>query len=253
MCEINNTNNIRLNFRFKWLFVSLITFSISVCYGKTMTVVTEELPPYQFRENGNITGDSYHKVERILHCANIQGEYLFLPWPRAYNYVLSHNNTLIFSMAKIPSRINKFFWVAPVGHTHSFIYKLSTRTDIKVNSIQDIKKYRMGLVKEDSVTKYLLNHHYVIKGSYDYFRTRDQKFKMFMAGRFDLIEQVEETLDYVIKEYHYRAEDFKKLIPLDLNQTLYLAMNHQSDKKIYQQLKKCSQQLSSKSQKGKGI
>jgi len=49
----------------------LITIFMLPVYGQSIQVVTEEFPPYNYKENGKITGISTEVVQAILKKADI--------------------------------------------------------------------------------------------------------------------------------------------------------------------------------------
>ncbi len=80
-------------------------FIVSLIYANQLQVVTEEFPPFNYTENGKITGFSTEVVEAILKEAGIEGKPRSYPWARSYkkalnekNYILSFNFLFLYSL-----------------------------------------------------------------------------------------------------------------------------------------------------------
>ena len=73
-----------------------------------LTVVTEDLYPYNYIENGELKGQATEIVVKVLKHAGIDYSIQVYPWARAYNLALNNKNVLIYSIVKIPSREKLF-------------------------------------------------------------------------------------------------------------------------------------------------
>jgi hypothetical protein len=52
---------------------------------------------------------------------------------------------LIFSLVRNEERENRFIWVDSIApRQHLFFYKLAKRTDLKISSLEDAKKLKIG-------------------------------------------------------------------------------------------------------------
>ena len=57
-------------------------------------------------------------------------------------------NTCIFLMSKTETREPHFQWIKPLVLTNDYFVGLSTRSDINVKTLEDVKKYIALSVKE---------------------------------------------------------------------------------------------------------
>lgn len=78
-------------------------------------VVTEELPPYNFTENGVITGSSTEVVRAVMREVGLEADIVSLPWARAMNKALTQPNVLIYTIATTPMRLPQFKWVGEIN------------------------------------------------------------------------------------------------------------------------------------------
>jgi polar amino acid transport system substrate-binding protein len=124
-----------------------------------LTYYTEQLPPYNYMENGTLKGLSVDLLEAITEKMGkkVTGEEINLvPWTEGYQAVLTQNNTVLFSTARTPEREQSFKWAGPF---YSDRYVLFARPDrgITIESPEDLKEYRIGVITDDAVIQQLLD------------------------------------------------------------------------------------------------
>jgi len=113
-----------------------------------MIVVTEEWPPYNYTNlDGNVVGISTEMVEQTLTNSNIPYTINSYPWVRSYELALSKPNVLLYSTVRIPEREQFFHWVCPLHLVEYSVFKLASRKDIVINSLNDLKKYSTGITR----------------------------------------------------------------------------------------------------------
>lgn len=79
-------------------------------------VLTEDLPPYQLVEQGELVGGrSYIQVQQVLLKAGWSCQSTVLPWARAYTLALQQSDTLIYSLVRTKEREALFHWILPLG------------------------------------------------------------------------------------------------------------------------------------------
>jgi polar amino acid transport system substrate-binding protein len=116
-----------------------------------LTIMTEIYPPYNFKEKGELKGISVDLMVLMLKKLNskqTRKDILLWPWARGYRAVLNKKNTVLFSTTRTRERENHFMWVGPITSTTISIFARKEKK-IKINSVQDIKKYRIGVVLDD--------------------------------------------------------------------------------------------------------
>ncbi len=173
--------------RMRQLITILSILGLTICFvnAQELTVVTEEYPPFNFTENGHVKGESTEIVRAALKKAGIKAEILVYPWARAYAMALNKENVLIYSIARTPEREKLFKWIGPVATAPDVcLFKLKERKDIRIQSLDDAKKYRIGVVRGWA------DHQHLVKLSFeriDDVSNDDANIKKLFAGRVDLI------------------------------------------------------------------
>ncbi len=114
-----------------------------------INIATEEFPPISYSENNEIKGTATEKVKCFLKKANVEYEMKVYPWVRAYHLASSKPNFCVFATAKTEKRLNQFQWVSPLIINRSILVT-SLSNPIKLASLDDARKYRIGIQQEDA-------------------------------------------------------------------------------------------------------
>ena len=126
-------------------------------WGQTLTVVTEEYPPYNFHDvsKNKISGMGTEVVREVLKRAKLDYKLDIYPWARAYQMAQDAPNVLIYSIGRNDMRESLFKWVDVIAPYDVYLYRLKSRPEIKVSEIEDVKRYKVGAVREDVRAQYL--------------------------------------------------------------------------------------------------
>lgn len=124
-----------------------------------LTYYTEQLPPYNYMENGTLKGISVDLLEAVTEKMGekVTGEEInFVPWTEGYQTVLTENNTVLFTTARLPEREQSFKWVGPI-YTYTNVLFARPDREITINSSEDLKGYRIGVIVDDVAVQQLLD------------------------------------------------------------------------------------------------
>lgn len=167
------------------LFMFFIT--LSIISGQDITVVTENWSPYNYENNGVIVGISTEIVRETLKRAEIEADIRIYPWPRAYDMALNEKNVLIYTIYRNREREDKFKWIGPISmRSRHFFYKLTARTDIVLNTLEEAKEYTIGVLRDNYAHQKLIEEGFTESENLVVSRITENNIKMLMAGRIDL-------------------------------------------------------------------
>lgn len=137
------------------LFLALISLQSR---AETIDVVTED-SSYAYPREGKLVGPGTLVVEQTLNSAVLADFRIGLyPWARAYEKALREPNVLIFPLDRTPAREHLFKWVGEIDRVITRFYKVRGREGISVNSLEDAKRYSVGVVRNDSKQVFLQQH-----------------------------------------------------------------------------------------------
>ncbi|HWQ66598.1 MAG TPA: transporter substrate-binding domain-containing protein [Methanospirillum sp.] len=124
-----------------------------------LTFYTEQLPPYNYVDNGTLKGLSIDILEDISTKAGVgfSREKVHVgPWEEGYHSALGGNKTVIFSTARIPERESSFKWVGPIS-VERYVLFGSRDTNLSIMNHNDLKGLRIGVIAGDASIQLLLD------------------------------------------------------------------------------------------------
>lgn len=214
----------------------LISFLVVVqSYSLEIDIYTEHYPPYNMKKDGKLTGLSVEILEAMIPYLDTKqtiNDVKLTNWSRAYSIALKKSNSMVFSTTRTASRESLFQWVGPITSTRVGLIALKER-NVKINSVNDLKKYQIGAVLKD-VGAQLLIENGIDSKSIQYVKGTDAinlSFKKLANHRIDLF-----SYDINVAFANAKNEGFdtsKYEIVYVLNESeLYYAFNKDTDKEV---------------------
>ncbi|HCY84877.1 MAG TPA: amino acid ABC transporter substrate-binding protein [Desulfobacteraceae bacterium] len=200
------------------LLCCLIPVSVS---AQTFSIMTEEYPPFNYTEEGKLTGLSSEVmaelIKRMGHPDNIK----VLPWARAYNFIQNKEGMILFSMTRTEQRESLFKWVGPVA-INKWVFFAKKGSGIQVASLDDARNVKkIGAYKDDAAEQFLKNEGFTnIESVVDDL----SNVKKLAAGRIDLWIVGELQGIFKAKSVAGDAAAFEKVFDIKETQ-LYIAFS----------------------------
>ena len=148
-------------------FISVVVLTtLSPCMAsdqtataKDLTYLTEQFPPLNFKEDGNLQGISVDLLDMVWQRMGVdlnRSVIQILPWTEGYEKTLKENNTVLFTVGRVPEREQLFKWAGPIG---SSWYVLLTKAgkNISISDPEDLKKLKIGVIEDDLAVQMLLD------------------------------------------------------------------------------------------------
>jgi polar amino acid transport system substrate-binding protein len=208
------------------LLLLLIPF---LAWGESPLVfLYNEYPPFEYKTEKGHAGISIERIEKAAAKADILVEFRHIPWSRALYMMKTGQADAIFSLYKTKERGKYLDYVqTPLAEAQDVIISLNSAT-YQINSFDELKKYRIGLIQDNSHGKLFdelqgLNKDFSV--SKDIFL-----IKKLLAKRIELIVITKEVFLHLIKVHHFERSNFK-IHPLIVNkEKLYLAFAKKGEK-----------------------
>ena len=184
-----------------------VLFGIPAASGAhSVTVVTEELPPYNMTVDGKVTGMSTEVVQAVLDEVGEVARIQSMPWARAYDIALNSENVLIYSIARTPQREELFKWVGVIAPTRWFLFSLPG-TEFKLKSLDDARNYQIATVKQDVGEQYLIDKGFAIGRNLQSSNKYEHNYEKLKAGRVDLWISNELNAHYLVRQASGNPDD----------------------------------------------
>lgn len=208
---------------------------------QNITIATCIEPPYQMQEqDGALTGVSVELVQLMLKEAEVDAQIQVYPWARAYRMAQTNENVMLFSILRNPQREKLFKWVGSLHPFHVFFYRLKSRPEVVVNTLDDAKKYKIGVLKDDSRNIYLRSQGFDDKNLNEA-PLDENNIKKLFAHRIDLLPSDPFVLAYWFKVINEKPVD-NQLFDLHQVEPIYrlegadgdnyIAMSPQTDDRV---------------------
>lgn len=223
------------------IYYSALTISVILSVlsfpskAQDIQLVTENLAPYNYRDNDKLKGISAEIVLEILkHIPNKSASIKTYPFKRAMAMAKSKPNTLIFSIIRTKEREEDFVWIGTLAPITAALFRLAKREDVHIQNLNDLKNFQISDIQGSAIWEYLKGHG--IK-THEVPTTR-QNIKLLKLGRIDLVGSAELNFYHVAREMGYPDTDFElAYVFQNLTKDLWLAMNVDSDREVIKQFK----------------
>ena len=218
----------------KFLLVAFFGWALGAA-AQGVQAVTETSGFTTFHE-GKVGGPATAIVEATLKRAKLDYRVSAYPWARAYDMALHEPNVLIYLIARTPEREALFNWVGEVVKVDTYLYKLRSRMDITVASLDDAKRYRVGVIRDDVRQDYLRQAslpRLVVSAQ------NLENFRKLLNGQVDLVPLPERDAVALCREARFDCKGIEKALTLDaLGMDLYLAYSKATPANVVERTRK---------------
>jgi len=154
-----------------WLWIVCL-FIANLAYAEPLHLVTEDYPPFNMRVNGQptgnaddpLTGIAVEIIKELFKRAGIDYTLQIYAWERAYNMALETPGYGVFCTFRTPEREALFQWVGPLV-PNDWVLMAKKSRNIKINSLEDARKYKIGDYKGDAIGIFLEKEGYKVEYS----------------------------------------------------------------------------------------
>nr|WP_315488539.1 transporter substrate-binding domain-containing protein [uncultured Rhodoferax sp.] len=164
-------------------------------------------------------------ISKLMQDAGLSYTMEPQPFARALRTLETQPNAVLFPMLRTAERESKYQWVGLMAKRNYYLYRLDSRKDIVIQSLEDARQYRIGVLRGDVRTDYLRAQGFA-EGTDKGLEVVNVAFsllKMQQAGRIDLIVFSDEGIRLVCEEAKVACDAFTPAFRLDLVGNLWLA------------------------------
>ncbi len=104
-----------------------------------LRILTEEWPPLNYSENGEIKGFATEVVKLVMKELKLQNKIEILPSNRGMDILNRGPRVMYYSFIMTDERKSLYKWIGPFGGQSIFFYKRKD-SPIHINSLEDAKK-----------------------------------------------------------------------------------------------------------------
>ncbi|MCJ2163107.1 MULTISPECIES: transporter substrate-binding domain-containing protein [unclassified Pseudodesulfovibrio] len=189
------------------------------------------LPPFIIlRPDGPPTGFAVDLLRDVLQAA---GE-SFYPdnievtnWARAVTEVETLPGKALLCLALFPERRDKFKWVGPIDVMAMGVFAPKMR-GISIVDGAELKKYRIGMVRNTAPVKILLGKYPGIDKSMVLLSSIVTQLRMLEEGRVDLVVQAPLAIRQLMREQGMASDEYPMVYAFE-SMSLYFGFNKATD------------------------
>jgi len=216
--------------------VNMILLIFPVRAAEKIQIVTTHEPPYQIVKENELTGVSTEIIRLMLKELGMHAEIQPFPWARAYRLALENKNTMIFTILRNKQREKLFKWVGSLFPFEVYFYKLVSRKEIVVNTLEDAKKYQVGLMRDDSRAIYLQSQGFT---NVQLVVADAQNIQKLFLKRIDLLPSDPIVLAYNLKETLLDRSNIEKVYHINgAGGENYVAFSNETDDRVVEKYRR---------------
>lgn len=229
---------LRHSLRYLVSILLMSSMAASAASFDSLTFYTEEYPPFNFRENGEIKGISVDLLREAAALSDVtipESNIILLPWARSYRSTLLKENSVLFSTTRTPHREKLFQWVGPI-HTAKLGVIAKKSSDIQINEPLDLGNYRTGVMRDD-IGEQMLFTLGVPRASMQEVTDVNRLIELLYKNRLDVIVYGERAASWLVDRAGYRPDSFEVVYTIEQS-AIYYAFNKSVDQRLIQTLQK---------------
>jgi polar amino acid transport system substrate-binding protein len=131
--------------------LGLASFGVYANEFDRLTILTEEYPPYNYKEKGEPAGiavDLLLKASQKIGSPIQKDQINIVPWARAFNSAVAGPNILLFSTSRSPEREDLFKWAGPLDEIRIVLLAKKSTVVKPFDKAADITQ-TVGVVRDD--------------------------------------------------------------------------------------------------------
>lgn len=166
-----------------WIFLFSSLFLATAAHADPLKLVTEEYPPYSYREAGTYKGASIDQVNILMKDAGLKYSIEMMPWARALALAETQAMTCIFTTVHNQERDKRFKWVEPLLVDRTILMRRSS-ADVHPGTLAEATKFVVGTQRSDFTADLLKEKNF---SKIDLASDFNLTLKKLLAGRIDLM------------------------------------------------------------------
>lgn len=206
----------------------------------SLQVLCEPLPPMSYEQDGVARGLATEVVQAVLGMARYRANIQVMPWNRAYQKLQSEPRVILYPIAQTAARLKtqKFHWIGPITPPIYSSFLALKSSKIRLLSIEDAKRYKVGCVIDDYNQDFLLDAVKFNPSQLSYYDTQEKLIQKLYAGEVDLIFIPQVTASAIIEGLR-KDENLIENCMLVQRQTMvyYMAISQDTPPEVVQDIR----------------
>lgn len=221
-------------------------FTLIPFYGKASDRVLayiEQIPPYVFINNNNITGSTIDILNEALKESDVDIHYQEIIWSRALYESIHKPNIILTGLNRNASREDKFHWLykVPIHSNRQRYFLWQLKSKAKENKKRGLKNASITVMQGDHKSKSYKSYVEGLGYQANIYAvgSREQVIHMLFKGRVDYILGGELGNAWRVKSLGYDPDMIERVVEIpNTSQGLYIAIGKHTDIKLVNKIRK---------------
>ena len=193
-----------------------------------LTIYTDEWPPLSYVDNDEAKGMAVELVNLLQQRLQTSWPVQLMPWARAYSYLLTRSNVMLFVMGRNPERERLMTLVGPVATSTIMLYTRKGEAQRLRSRGAGLSELPLSGFRSSIFVAVARKHGFVnILESAD----SAQSVRQLMSHRVDLWSEGDSVVDSVLQKMGLPAGSVEPVMPLE-QVDLYLAFSRGTPRSV---------------------
>lgn len=180
----------------KHIVAGMIALFATAAVAEPLKLVTEDYPPYAYRENGKLIGASVEQIERMMTATGQEYTMEMMPWARALALAEKQPRHCVFTTTHNAERDPHFKWVEPLLWGRTLLVR-KAGTAVSPTTIEQARDFKVGATRDDFTADLLKAKGFA---KIDLATDFNLNLKKLMLGRIDMMPMAEDYYNKLRRE-----------------------------------------------------
>ena len=176
----------------KSLIASILALLATAAFADPLKLVTEDYPPYSYRDGAVLKGSSIDQVDLLMKDAGLDHTVEIMPWARALALAEKQPDHCVFTTTHNAERDPTFKWVEPLLAGRTLLIRKSG-APTNPQTLEEARQFLVGATRDDFTVDILKAKEFK---RVDLATDFNLTLKKLLLGRVDLMPIAE---DYYVK------------------------------------------------------
>lgn len=210
---------------------------------------TEHLPPLNFQDAaGQPAGFSSELLQLMAAQAQLSLDIQVQPWRRAVQAAAAQNNSILFSLTRLPERERQYRWVGPISERRIMVYGLRQREDLpELKQVSDLRRLqqgmKVGVVRESAAARRLQEEGLLAGETLELALDDGSNLRKLLARRMDLMVMLDWAAAWQLHQLRLDYRTLRPLLVLDARRSYWYGLHPDSDDRVVLALQAALDQL----------
>lgn len=199
---------------------------------------TENVAPLNYLDDGTglPQGFSVELLHLLADEARLPCEIEVMPWLRAVQTAAQTPASLLFSLTRTPEREPQYQWLGPISPRRIMVYRLSSRSDIRLASLQQLKGLKLGVVRDSATARQLLAEGLRPEEEIEWARDDASNIRKLLAGRMALLVMLDWAAAWHLRQMQLPYTTLSPVMPHDVSKTYWYGLTPDTDPALLRRL-----------------